>query len=138
MLNARSSAPMTPVTEQLGLDRGERSGGPLEPRRIAHDADVVPHRIEQPFPQLVQVARACVNGCSARDISAVQHILVRLPHGPDWRAIQRGITSPAMPPKTVELATPLPPSRLAPCMPLASSPATKRPGHSRRGIGAGK
>ena len=39
-----------------------------------------------------------------------------------------------MPPNTVELATPLPPSRLAPCMPLASSPATNRPGHRGGGI----
>ena len=46
-----------------------------------------------------------------------------------------GMTSPAMPPNTVELATPLPPSRLAPCMPLASSPATNRPGQFRRGVG---
>ena len=50
--------------------------------------------------------------------------------GPGFFAIHPGITSPAMPPNTVELATPLPPSRLAPCMPLASSPATNRPKQS--------
>ena len=33
------------------------------------------------------------------------------------------IASPASPPNTVELATPLPPSRLAPCTPPVSSPA---------------
>ena len=39
------------------------------------------------------------------------------------RAIHFGIVSPAMPPNTVELATPLPPRRLAPCTPPVSSPA---------------
>ena len=35
--------------------------------------------------------------------------------------------SPARAPNTVDSATPLPPSRLAPCVPPASSPATSRP-----------
>ena len=46
------------------------------------------------------------------------------------------IASPAMPPNTVELATPLPPRRFAPCTPPVSSPAAKRPRHRCRAIGA--
>ena len=42
-------------------------------------------------------------------------------------ATHAAISSPAMPPKTVEFATPLPPSRFAPCTPPESSPATKSP-----------
>ena len=38
------------------------------------------------------------------------------------------IASPAIPPNTVELATPLPPRRLAPCTPPVSSPAANSPG----------
>ena len=37
------------------------------------------------------------------------------------------MVSPAMAPKTVALATPLPPRRLAPCTPPVSSPAANRP-----------
>ena len=35
--------------------------------------------------------------------------------------------SPAMPPNTVEFATPLPPRRFAPCTPPVSSPAANSP-----------
>src|SRR6058998_733965 len=49
-----------------------------------------------------------------------------------WRDVARpatksAITSPAMPPNTVDSATPLPPSRLAPWTPPVSSPAAKSP-----------
>ena len=44
----------------------------------------------------------------------------------------RAIASPAMPPNTVEFATPLPPRRLAPCTPPVSSPAAKRPSSAVR------
>ncbi len=40
---------------------------------------------------------------------------------------QAAMLSPAIAPNTVELATPLPPSRFAPCTPPVSSPAAKRP-----------
>src|SRR5258708_1077511 len=43
--------------------------------------------------------------------------------------------SPARPPNTVELATPLPPSRLAPWTPPVSSPAAKRGGVGAGGLG---
>ena len=45
------------------------------------------------------------------------------------------MASPAMPPKTVEFATPLPPSRFAPCTPPVSSPAAKSPAQRRRAVG---
>src|SRR2546429_3913621 len=70
-----------------------------------------------------------VNGWSAR-ASSTSSTCSSGARWPGLAAIQRGITSPAMPPNTVELATPLPPRRLAPCMPLASSPATNSPGQS--------
>src|ERR1041384_1839318 len=57
-------------------------------------------------------ARACARGAGASK--------------PRLR-IQPAITSPATAPNTVELATPFPPSRFAPCTPPASSPATKSP-----------
>ena len=46
---------------------------------------------------------------------------------PALRATHAAMLSPAMPPNTVELATPLPPSRLAPCTPPVSSPAANSP-----------
>ena len=65
---------------------------------------------------------------------AVQHALDALGFGGvdevrqgkyiELELAETAMRSPAIPPKTVELATPLPPSLFAPCMPPASSPAT--------------
>src|ERR1700719_4145576 len=56
-LNARSLAPMA-VCEHLGLDRVESCASPIESRRIAHHADIIPHCVQQLFPQGVQVSSA--------------------------------------------------------------------------------
>src|SRR2546430_8617603 len=42
-------------------------------------------------------------------------------------ATKSAITPPAIPPNTVDSATPLPPRRLAPCTPPVSSPAANSP-----------
>src|SRR5262249_12544835 len=41
--------------EQLGMQGGKRHSGALEPLFIAHHTDIVPHGVEQLFPQLVQL-----------------------------------------------------------------------------------
>ena len=106
------------------------------PAAVAHDADLVPHERRAAARADRSGRRLCARTDAARARSPRRARPRRASRWPGLAAIQRGISSPAMPPNTVELATPLPPSRLAPCMPLASSPATNRPGPLGRGVGA--
>ena len=72
---------------------------------------------------------------AARHLAASRLVLVRFGRRPYYAGAKAAMLSPAMPPKTVELATPLPPRRLAPCTPPASSPATNRPGRAQWCVG---
>src|SRR5262245_5336000 len=76
--------------------------------------------------------RGCAKGCWAR-ASSNRKTASSAARSPGLRASHAAIVSPEMPPNTVELATPLPPRRLAPCAPPASSPATNRPASSVAG-----
>ena len=91
-----------------------------------HDANIVPHDVEQPFAQLIEIAALAGEGMVRAPISD-RNTASSGGRSAGLRAIQLAMMSPAIPPNTVELATPLPPSRLAPCTPPASSPATNRP-----------
>ena len=63
--------------EQLGLDRVERCASPIESRRIAHHADIIPHRVQQLFPQGVQVSSASRERMQRAGNLRIEHILVR-------------------------------------------------------------
>ena len=100
---------------ERGLDIVERGERAIEPRALAHDTDVVPGVVlPEPLSQAVQVAGLLPEGVLRARHFGLQHGLVGCAM-PPLTSIQRGMLSPAMPPNTVELATPLPPRRLAPC-----------------------
>ena len=93
---------------------------------LAQHAGVVPHGPRQLVAQFMDAAGRLRKGYSARSMPRAMRA------DPDrasaFAATCAAIESPAMPPNTVEFATPLPPSRLAPCTPPQSSPAAYSPG----------
>ena len=74
------------------------------------------------------------SGCERRSRAPLPARASGSCHAPS-RAVHAAIASPAIAPNTVELATPLPPRRLAPCTPPVSSPAANRPARAVRAVG---
>ena len=89
----------------------------------AQDADVVPHDVVEPFAHFRQIAGFAAERREGALVGRLDRGLVRIRQSAGRADVRAPMTSPATPPNTVELATPLPPRRLAPCTPPVSSPA---------------
>ena len=101
----------------------------LHLRRGADDADQVVHRLLQVVLHGVGVLAAVPLERRERGAAGVGQRLVRQRRpGPDCGARARRRPTPARRPNTSRSDSELPPSRLDPCMPPATSPAANRPG----------
>ena len=116
---------------QIGTQLAQPALRAPQSLRVAQDADVVPHHLVERLADRLDVARGLRGRLARARLGLVECAAGGLAPSPS-HTVQSAIASPAIAPNTVELATPLPPRRFAPCTPPVSSPAANSPSSAVR------